>query len=305
MILHPRYVVPILLLLLQHFSHGADYALQTSGTHTVPSGGYQMSDMVSIAANDVLDISGTEGATPLHELKASGTGITWPPNYIATATTCWRHFKVLKAATLKLRHLKLTGGVSGIDTQHWVYYLGGSIFVNGRLEATSVWFYGNKANRGGAIFVRTDESSPAIAVVQSCTFEGNTARIAGGAIMAQGSTATFEIKQTLFKGNRELFKSSGEYGDSVTVNSGGIVNFLEGLNKFEDTGGTDRTLMYNYGDAGAAIVFNTCRPSTYQTTATQTQTGQLKWGNFEGCPKTCPTGKTTRLFKYVSSFSLL
>ena len=77
------------------------FSSKTSGAYTVPDpGGCRLTKMITLTSGDVLNISGNASAEPLNELKAAGGGPDDPR----------RHFLVTAGATLKLSHLKLTGG---------------------------------------------------------------------------------------------------------------------------------------------------------------------------------------------------
>jgi hypothetical protein len=170
-----------------------------------------------------LDISGVAGADPLHELAAVGES--------PTETSPKRHFTVRPlngSATLKLSHLRLTGGrvwsssaLTTFDTNAryisdgMLNEFGGSILVWGErqgfretsLEVNVVHFGGCGegtacAREGGAISV----FSRAQVTVTASTFEACTAQVDGGVIWTRGDEgwARIDIEDTLFKDNRAI-----------------------------------------------------------------------------------------------------
>ncbi len=119
------------------------------------------------------------------------------------ATT--RILKLLSSSSLTLQNVAITGGRSLDD--------GGAVLnEGGKLHLVRVSFSNNLAEgRGGAIFNSASSDMP---TVEDCTFEGNIAGLAGGAICSEGKTTS--ILKSTFRANE--VRSGG--GGGIAINGG-------------------------------------------------------------------------------------
>ncbi|MBO5959267.1 MAG: hypothetical protein J6Q65_04005, partial [Lentisphaeria bacterium] len=98
---------------------------------------------------------------------------------------------------------------------------GGAIylsFARGSYIANST-FYGNSANRGGAIYVTGSSNTGAAPMVGSLTIAGNYAKTAGGGIFVQNSAGTLGIANSIILGN-----TSGGTADADGVITGAVAD---------------------------------------------------------------------------------
>jgi len=118
-------------------------------------------------------------------LHGSESDYTTSPSKIEAASGS-RHFTVDGTKSLKLAHLRLTGG-DATD--------GGSVLMNGgTLDIAYCKFEQNKASRGGAIFVK----ETAVVSVANAEISSNNATSEGGGIYSEGDLS---LTDTVMEGN--------------------------------------------------------------------------------------------------------
>ncbi|MCF0233552.1 MAG: hypothetical protein HUK22_01080, partial [Thermoguttaceae bacterium] len=117
-----------------------------------------------------------------------------------------RIFNVGSGYEVELSGLMLTGGCTSSD--------GGAIYNRGSLKLSKMWFTGNAADDGGAIYCDYEGS---LAVTNS-TFTGNSSADNGGAIYI-GSQALFTVTGSTFIGNSAAEGKTEESGKGGAIYS--------------------------------------------------------------------------------------
>jgi len=260
---------------------------KTSGNYTVPSTGCQLSQMITV--NGAMDVSGVQGDSPLRELAAMGG--------TPDASNPKRHFKVLAGKQLYLAYLRLTGGAVITNSVSSGAGVGGSILVdnNSILHIIGSIFNGGTlaAHAGACIGALSGTSGAIISVVRS-TFQSNMAGH-GGAFWIGGSS-TVSLEDCKFISNEA---QSGN-GGAITCAFGCTVKLVGGNNMFDSNqDGASRPSDSIYGGTGGTIIFDTCRPGTFQAANPLSNLDVDQ--DFYGCLYACPAGKTTAHFpEYVA-----
>ena len=166
---------------------------ETNGTYYVPSGSRRRRLLASMTEEVVL--------TGTLSLFGSESDYATAPSKIEAASGS-RHFTVDGTNSLKLTHLRLTGG-DAAD--------GGSVLMNGgSLDIAYCKFEENKASRGGAIFVK----ETAVVSVANAEISSNNATSEGGGIYSEGDLS---LTDTVMEGNEAKVVGGGVYVSKGTV----------------------------------------------------------------------------------------
>ena len=199
----------------------------------------------------------------------SGIYTQYPEKYATylTGGTDWRILTVSSGATLTLDGVGFTGS-TGAENMGAVYvndgtlkisnaticnnfspYAAGAIQVSagGKLEASSCTFKNNVANKGGAIYVDSSNSSCALS---ECKIYGNLAHHSGGAIYATSGTVT--IKGCSFKGNESVQSQGGSF-----YIKGGAKLYCDDSNFYQEHTG-NRGSVLGFEEEGTEAFFNQC-----------------------------------------------
>jgi hypothetical protein len=143
-----------------------------------------------------------------------------------------RLFEILPEATLRIKHVTLTGGKAIEDDGEHAW--GGAIHNTGWLFVDDCVFRDNTAEAGGAIFNgNKQETGGGLMLIENAVFKNNSAELLGGAIFNISARSPVMIENTAFENNTS-------YSGGAFYNMGGLVAFSRShftLNKARQEGG--------------------------------------------------------------------
>ncbi|MDR2469864.1 MAG: hypothetical protein LBD27_05210 [Tannerella sp.] len=143
-----------------------------------------------------------------------------------------RLFEILPKATLRIKHVTLTGGTAIADDGEEAW--GGAILNTGWLFVDDCIFRDNTAQAGGAIFNgNKKDTGGGLMLIGGSVFTGNSAELLGGAILNISNRSPVMIENSTFENNTA-------YSGGALYNMAGLVavnwSFFA-LNKATQTGG--------------------------------------------------------------------